>query len=350
MDGQGTSNRTGTDTKGEVSGAGRGMRTSPDAMARMTTWLWVAIAGAVLQLVALGSDFYSAMGDDGPENKDAWIGLPHTSGLILLSAIVAIAMVALTAAGRNPLRGRNVGLAIGIVGLLASLQLGYRMIAPPFGASISGNQTIEIFGSCQWYCAPGDAADADLLTGIFIGLAGCVLVALSGFLHAFGRRARETPARPTVAASQPGMTPWLGLAGIGAVAQFVFGYTFFTIYTTEAMDGGAVNWSGWIPTPHTSSLVLAISVIVLLLIRSAGRERSPLSPAALGGVIALLGFVAGARIFFRLAEPPFGSDGTEIGIAGYLSVAGALLIVVAGIVQAQSHREPDRAPEPVGST
>ncbi len=319
-------------------------------MARMTIWLWVALAGAALQLVALGSDFYNAMGEDGVETKDAWLGIPHASDLILLSAVVAIVLVALTAAGRNPLRGRNVGLAIGIVGLLAALQLGYRMIAPPFGASISGDQTIELFGSCQWYCAPGDAADAELLTGIFIGLAGCVLVALSGFLHAFSHRARETPARPAVAAGQPGMTPWLGLAGIGAVAQFIFGYTFFTIYTTAATGGGKVNWSGWIPTPHSSSLVLAISVIVLLLIRAASRERSPLAPSALGGVIAVLGFVAGARIFYRLVEPPFGSDGTSIGIAGYLSVAGALLVVVAGIVQAQSNREPERAPEPVGST
>ena len=315
-------------------------------MTRMTTWLWVALAGSALQLVALGSDFYIAKG----ETKDAWLGIPHTSDLILLSAIVAIALVALTAAGRSPLRGRNVGLAIGIVGLLASLQLGYRMIAPPFGATIEGNQMIEIFGSCQWYCPPGEAADADLLTGIFIGLAGCVLVTLSGFLYAFSRRARETPARPTLAASQPGMTPWLGLAGIGAVAQFVFGYTFFTIYTTEAGDGGAVNWSGWIPTPHTSSLVLAMSAIVLLLIRAASRERSPLSPSVLGVAVALLGFVAGARIFYRLVEPPFGSGGAEIGIAGYLAVAGALLVVVAGIVHAQSHRESGRAPEPAGST
>lgn len=316
-------------------------------MARMTTWLWVALAGAMLQVVALGTDFYSAMGDDGPENKDAWIGLPHTSGLILLSAIVAIGMVAVTAAGRSPLKGRNVGLAIGIFGLLASLQLGYRMIAPPFGAMTSSSETIQILGTCQWYCPPSEAADADLLTGIFIALAGCVLVALSGFLHAFSRRARDTPATPTLAATQPGMTPWLGLAGIGAVAQFVFGYTFFTVYTTMAEDGGAVTWSGWIPTPQSSNLVLAASVIVLLLIRAASRGRSSLAPSALGAVIALVGFVAGARIFYRLLEPPFGSPGTEIGIAGYLSVAGAALVVIAGIVHAQANREPERTPEAV---
>ena len=315
-------------------------------MARMTTWLWVALAGAALQLVALGSDFYTVKG----EAKDAWLGIPHASDLILLSAIVAIALIALTAAGRNPVRGRNVGLAIGIFGLLASLQLGYRMIAPPFNGSIDGSTTISLFGSCQWYCAPSEAADADLLTGIFIGIAGCVLVALSGFLHAFSSRARETPARPTVAATQPGMTPWLGIAGIGAVAQFVFGFTFFTTYITEAKGGGKAIWSGWIPTPHTSSLVLAISVIVLLLVRAAGRERSPLSPSALGGMIAVLGFVAGARISYRLVEPPFGPGGAEIGLAGYLSVVGALVVVIAGIVQAQSHREPGRAPEPAGST
>jgi uncharacterized membrane protein len=144
------------------------------------------------------------------------------------------------------------------------------------------------------------------------------------------------------------MTPWLGLAGIGAVAQFVFGYTFFTVYTTAAEDGGTVNWSGWIPTPQTSNLVLASTVIVLLLIRAVSRERSPLAPAAVGGMIALVGFIAGARIFYRLLEPPFGEGPTEIGIAGYLSLAGALLVVAAGIVQAQSHREErERTPEAV---
>ncbi len=314
-------------------------------MARMTTWLWVALAGAVLQLVALGTDFYNVKGQGA---KGAWLGVPHTSDLMLLSALVAIVLVAFTAAGRNPVRGRNVGLAIGIVGLLAALQLGYRMIAPPFGASISGDQKIEIFGGCQWYCAPGDAVDAKLLTGIWIALVGCVLVASAGFLHAFSRRARETPASPPMATEQPGMTPWLGLAGIGALAQFIFGYTLFTVYTTKATDGSDVNWSGWIPTAHLSSFVLAITVIVLLLIRAASRGRSPLSPSALGGVLAVLGFVAGARISYNLIEPPFGSDGTSIGIAGYLSVAGAVLVAIAGIVQAaqSSHRE-ERTPEAV---
>ena len=115
-------------------------------MTRMTTWLWVGLAGAALQLVALGSDFYTVKG----EAKDAWLGIPHASDLILLSAVVAIALITLTAAGRNPVRGRNVGLAIGIFGLLASLQLGYRMIAPPFNGSIDGSTTISLFGSCQW--------------------------------------------------------------------------------------------------------------------------------------------------------------------------------------------------------
>lgn len=68
------------------------------------------------------------------------------------------------------------------------------------------------------------------------------------------------------------MTPWLGLAALGAIGQFVLGYTFFTFYTTSG-DQGEVAWSGWLPTPHTSSLVLAITLVVVGLVRAAGVPR-----------------------------------------------------------------------------
>lgn len=301
-------------------------------MHRLTLWLWLALIGSVLQLSALGSDFYIFQG----ERQDAWFGIPHTSDLILLSAVIAVGLFVATALGRNPLSGRGVGLVIAVVGLLAVLQLGYRMIAPPFGGPFN----------CYFYCPPAEASPAQLLVGIWIALLGCLAVAIGGLGHAFGSTARETPARPWIASAQSGMNPWLGLAALGAVGQFVFGYTFFTFYTTvngpyQVAQGleGEMDWSGWLPTPHTSSLVLAVTLVVVGLVWVAARGRSPLSPTALGGVIAVLGFVSASRIFYRILQSPFGSGEIEIGAAAYLSLLAAVVVIVSGIVHAVTHRE-----------
>lgn len=66
-------------------------------------------------------------------------------GGLILSALVAVGLLVATALDRNPVRGRSVGLIIGVVGLLATLQLGYRMIAPPFKFE---------FGSSAGFCMP----------------------------------------------------------------------------------------------------------------------------------------------------------------------------------------------------
>jgi hypothetical protein len=301
-------------------------------MARITPWLWLALAGSVLQFIALGSNFYVVNG----QVRDAWFGIPHASDLILLSAIFAVGAFGLTALGRSPLGGRGVGLAVGIVALLATLQLGYRMIIPPFG--------------CLMYaCTPSEAAEVTLLPGIWIGLVGCVMVLVGGLAHAFSPTARNTPAYSWATDDQGGMTPWLGLAALAAVAQFVFGYTFFTFYTVEGFLGneGPTSWGGWLATPHTSSLILAITLVIVGVVVAAARDKAPLRPAALGGLIAVLGFAAAARILYRIVDPPFntagGSTDTAVGsvtihAAAYLSLAAAVVVVIAGIVQATTQR------------
>ena len=305
-------------------------------MRGITIWLWLALVGVVLQLIALvGPDFYLYEG----ERQDAWYGIPHTSDLILLSAMVAVGLSVATALGRNPVRGRSVGMIIGVVGLLATLQLGYRMIAPPFKFELGSTETIGLFGSCLFYCAPGNAADATLLAGIWIAFIGCLAVTLGGFLHAFSRTAQETPARPWIASRQTGMNPWLGLAALGAVGQFVLGFTFFIFYTTPSDQGGEISWSGWLPSPHTSSLVLAVSLVVIGLVWAAARGKAPLNPAALGGLIAVSGLISTYRIFYRIVQPPFGDGPVEIGVAAYLSLIAAILIVVSGIVHAVTQRQ-----------
>ena len=301
-------------------------------MRRISLFLWAALAGAILQLSALGSDFYVV----GNDRRDAWLGIPHASDLLLASAIVTVVFLALSAGDRSPVRGRYVGLAVGVVGLLATLQLAYRMLVPPFG--------------CLTYACGLDAArEVTLLTGIWIGLAGSVLATVGGFGHAFSRAAAQTAARPWRAPAQAGMNPWLGLAALGAVGQFIFGFTAFSFYTVSGFAGqsGTAAWGGWLSIPHTGSLVLVMSAATLFVVATVARERSALSPPAAGAAIAIFGFIAGSRILFRILEPPFsaaGGESTQVGsvgieLGGWLSLASAVLVLIAGIVHAALHRK-----------
>ena len=291
--------------------------------------LYIALAGVVLQIVSLGTDFYVWEGT----RQSAWFGVPHTSELIFLSALVTAGLLAMTAAGRSPVSGRKAGLTIAIAGLLAAAQLGYRMVAPPFGGRVPEHAAI-IGNSCLYYCLPSQAASVDLLMGIWMALLGSLMVAAGGIAHTFGQAGQHAPGTPWRSQVQPEMNPWLGLAALGGAGQFVFGYTVFTFYRTIAPEG-ATTWSGWLPTPHTASLVLAITVVVIGLVWSAARRRSPLQPSGLGAVIAVLGFISTVRIAYRILQPPFGSPDVAIGPSAYLALASAALIAVAGLAQAK---------------
>jgi hypothetical protein len=311
-------------------------------MQRLSAWTWVALAGAVLGFVSLGSNFYIFQG----EVQSAWFGVPHTSNLILLAALTVVVLTTLSAAGRAPASGRGVGLIMGIVALVATLQLGYRMLVPPFG------------GCLHYGCGFDNPRDIGLEPGIWVGFAGTVLMVLGGFGHAFSAAARRTTRRLWVAERQSGMTPWLGLAAVAAVAQFLFAFSgLFTFYSVQGFpqEEAATTWSGWISIPHTASMVLATTVAVLGLAWAASRNVSPLRPGALGGVIAILGFVAFSRILYRMLDSPWNTAGegggdqvhtaaeVSLGWAPFLSLAGAAIVTIAGIAQAVTHRD---EPEP----
>lgn len=301
-------------------------------MRRISIWLWAALAGAVLQFVALGSNFYVVQGKMGAQTRDAWLGIPHTSDLILASALVTVLAVALSARGQSALRGRNLGLLVGILGALATAQLVYRMFVPPFG--------------CLTYTACGTTAKSDvtLLAGIWIGLAGCGLAALGGLGHAFTAAARRTEAAPPIAAQQAGITPWLGLSALGLAVAFVAPFTGFKVYEVEGFFGGkgTSTWSGWLSIPHTSSLVLACALIGGVLVGAAARRRAPLSPAALGATLGVLAFIVAARELYRIVQSPFKTAGGQTDVAVgtvnilapfWIGFAGAAVAILAAIVQ-----------------
>ena len=297
-------------------------------MGGYTAPLWLAVSGMVLQLVSLGTDFYIWEG----KRQSAWFGTPHASELILLSALVTGILAALTAAERCPVPGRKAGAIIGSVGALAALQLAYRMVAPPFGGRIPEHAGL-IGDSCLYYCWPSEAASAELLLGIWLAMLGCLMVIAGGAAYAYSLAARHAPARAWLAAEQTDMTPWLALGALGGVGQFGFGYTFFSFYRTIRPDG-ATTWSGWLPTPHTASLVLAISVGVVALVWRTAIKQAPLRAQPLGAVLALLGLLAFVRIGYRILVPPFGSDQVQVAPAAWLALASAVLIIVGGVMQA----------------
>ncbi len=302
-------------------------------MQRITIWLWLVFAGAVVQLAALTTDFYIYEG----EEQSAWMGIPTTSELVLFSAGIALAAFLLTAAGRAPLNGRTLGRLVGAAGLIATLQLAYRMVAPPFGGRVPEHATI-LGDSCLFWCLPSQAEPAQLLAGIWAGLLGCLAVAVGGFLHSATAVARNTPAVSWTAPEQAGATPWLKLAALGAGGQLVFGFTFFTFFRTMG-PRGETTWSGWLPMPHTASMVLAVTAAILLLVWLAAQKRAPLRPAAMGALVAVLAGLASARVAFRIIAPPFGSTGqTDIAPAAYLALLSGLVAVGAGIMQGRGLR------------
>ncbi len=300
-------------------------------MQRISIWLWFAVGGAALQLSALGSNFYVINGKDGGTTKDAWLGIPHASDLILASAVVTIVALTLSARGRSPVSGRTLGTAVAVVGGLATAQLAYRMAVPPFG--------------CLTYnCGATAKSDVTLLAGIWIGLIGCALALIGGLGHALSAAASRTPATPDVSDRQTGMTPWLGLAGLGLVVSFVGPFTFLDAYRVEGFMGSSssATWGGWLSAPHTSSLVLAATIVGVTLVVAAARRRSLLSPSALGATLAVLGFVIASRELFRMLQPPFSSAGgqdTAVGtvtiLAGFwIGFVAAVVACVAATIQA----------------
>lgn len=318
-------------------------------MNRISIGQWIAIIGAVLIFVALGSNFYEVPAENGPDIQDAWFGIPQTSQLLLGAGLISVLLAVFSGVGRSMFRGTTVGIVMAVLGLLGTLQLGYRMIAPPFDFELQSSETwanIFSFDHCLWICPPSQAVDATLLPGIWIGFVGILAVLVGGVVHALSPTAKATPANFWRAERQTGMTPWLGLAGLGALAQFIFGYTFFPFYYVPEL--GERLWSGWLPTPHTAMLVFWMSVLIIGLVIAANRRAAPLSPSGMGALIAALGFVSAARIGYRMIEAPFqgGTVAAELQVGAYLAIISAVVIIVAGLVHGATHKQPaTSAPE-----
>lgn len=310
-------------------------------MKRISPGLWVAVVGAIASLVAVGSDFYVLNpGGKSPSIVAAWIGLPHASDLVLASALVTSVLVVLVAMDRAPARGKTVGALVAAVGFIALAQLVYRIILPPFGGCLS-----------YWNCS-GSKSHVSLLPGIYFGVVGAALALVGGLAHMASRTAADTAPHNPLAERQDGLTPLLGLAAGGAVVMIALGFNFMPFYTNGFSSGPGVDWSAWVAIPKTADLVLVMAGVVVFLAVSAARKRAPVSPAALGAIVAVAGLVSAERIGYRILDSPFVSSANQPGsfaggtnttpnlhIWAFVALAGAIVMVLAGIGQSLSSSE-----------
>ena len=141
--------------------------------------------------------------------------------------------------------------------------------------------------------------------------------------------AREPRARGAV----PPASFWTLGEGLAWLASVIFTLSSFMGWYSGLVDGLTLSTLGW----HTGVLgklvvVVGLAVLALLALRATGFELPRAVP--LGMVIAGLGALGTIFVLIRLLEIPddYAELGRSIGI--WISLAAALLLIVAGLVKA----------------
>ncbi len=131
----------------------------------------------------------------------------------------------------------------------------------------------------------------------------------------------------------PPTTFWTPGEGLAWVASIVFTLSSFMGWYSGLVDGLELSALGW----HTGILgklvlVIGLAVLGLLVLRAAGVDLPPAIP--IGLVIAGLGAIGTIFVLIRLLEVPedYAGLGRSIGI--WISLMGAVLLIVAGLLKA----------------
>ena len=138
---------------------------------------------------------------------------------------------------------------------------------------------------------------------------------------------------PTRAGRAPSASFWTPGEGLAWVAGVIYTLSSFMGWYSGEVDGLRLSALAW----HTGLvgkfvLVVGIAVLGFLALRAAGFELPPTVPV--GMVIAALGFIATILALVGLIAIPddYADFGRSIGI--WLSLAAALLLIVAGLLKA----------------
>ena len=133
---------------------------------------------------------------------------------------------------------------------------------------------------------------------------------------------RRAPART--------LTPGEGLAWLAAV---VFTLTAFMGWYSGVVDGLRVSALGWhTGLPGKLVVVVGLAAVAVLLLRALGFEIPPAVP--LGMVLAALGTVGTILVLIRVIEVPDDYPELRRAFGLWVSLASALLLIVAGLLKA----------------
>lgn len=148
-----------------------------ERQAGMSPWLGIGAAAAAGMFLAGHTwlDFYAVPQEDGGfQNWSAWIAIPHSAAIVLVAALGIVGLAVAAARNRNPLDPRTTGAVVGILGLLATSRIVYRVIVTPFYSGPAANAGFQQGTQIQ---APAYVA---LALGVVTIVAGLVHMSQQG--------------------------------------------------------------------------------------------------------------------------------------------------------------------------
>jgi hypothetical protein len=128
-------------------------------------------------------------------------------------------------------------------------------------------------------------------------------------------------------------TLWTPGEGLAWLAAIIFTLSSFMGWYSGRLDGLRVSALGW-HTGILGKLVVAIglAVLALLVLRATGVDLPPAVPV--GMVVAGLGAVGTIFVLIRLLEVPEDYVGLGRSLGIWISLAAAVLLIVAGLLKA----------------
>jgi hypothetical protein len=138
---------------------------------------------------------------------------------------------------------------------------------------------------------------------------------------------------PTRAGPRSRASVWTPAEGLAWIAALIFTLSAFMGWYSGVVDGLRVSALGWdTGLPGKLVVVVGVATLVVLVLRAAGVALPPAVPV--GMVIAALGTAGTILVLIRLIDVPDDYPGLGRSLGIWVSLASALLLIVAGLLKA----------------